>query len=201
MAGDLAYVTCQNGDALTVVDLEKGVTIQQWDLPGKPAGVAIGNKAIFTVAADAKKVRKHNLQNGHVSHEIRLDGSPIGVAVDPNRSRLFVSDWYNARIWVLAASDLTLIGELETGAAPAGLAISDDGKFLSSADRDADQVSVYDAETLALLHRIGVGTRPFGLGFAPDGKLFVGNVGSDNLSVVDPETGATIATIPVGARP
>lgn len=200
-AGDLAYVTCQNGDGLSVLDLTRGMAEQHWGVPGKPAGVAVAGEAVFTVAADSKAVRRHDAKTGKVQSEAVLDGGPIGVAYDAARNRLFVSDWYNARIWVLNAADLAKTGQLETGAAPAGLALSDNGRFLASADRDADQVSIFDAETLELLHSVDVGSRPFGLRFAPDGRLFVGNVGSDDITVVDPAEGVTRATVAVGARP
>ncbi len=201
VAGDLAYVTCQNGNALRVHELGMDRHLQDWDVSGQPAGVAVAEHAVFTVAAGDKTIRKHDLDTGHVQAEARLDGGPIGVAYDAGRDRLFVSDWYNARIWVLSGADLSRQRELKTGAAPAGLALSDDGRFLASADRDADQISIYDAETLAHIRSVSVGTRPFGLRFGPHGRLFVGNVGSDDISIIAPETGVLVATVPVGARP
>lgn len=200
-AADLAYVTCQNGDALSVLDLAAGEEIARWSVPGKPAGVAASPGAIFTVAADGKTIRRHDPASGDVATSTMLEGGPIGIAHDADRGRLFVSDWYNARIWVLDDNSLSIKQELTVGAAPAGLAVSPDGRFLASADRDADQVSVFDAETLVLRHRADVGTRPFGLRFAPDGRLFVGNVGSNDLTVLDPDGGTVQDTVPVGERP
>lgn len=200
-AAELAYVTCQNGDALSVLDLEAGEEIARWSVPGKPAGVAASTGAVFTVAADGKTIRNHDPASGDVAKSTMLEGGPIGIAHDPKRGRLFVSDWYNARIWVLDDSSLSTQQELTVGAAPAGLAMSQEGRFLASADRDANQVSIFDAETLVLHHRVNVGTRPFGLRFAPDGRLFVGNVGSNDLTVLDPDSGEIQATVPVGHRP
>lgn len=200
-AADLAYITCQNGDALSVIDLATGQETDRWDVPGKPAGVAVASDgSVYTVSPDDKTVR-HYSALGEILAEAHLDGGPIGIALDEARGRIFVSDWYNARIWKLSADNLTNVTELPTGAAPAGLDLSDDGRWLASADRDADQVSIFDAETLALHHRVTVGTRPFGLRFAPDGRLFAGNVGSNDVSVVDPVAGEVLATVPVGERP
>lgn len=197
---ELAYVTCQNGDALEVIDLDGGADPLRWSVPGKPAGVAVGGGHVYTVAPDAKLVRRH-APDGTVGAEVALDGGPIGVALDAARGRLFVSDWYNARLWVLDARTLEQLQVLQTGAAPAGIALSGDGRWLATADRDADRVSVFDAETLDLHHAVTVGTRPFGLRFGPGDGLFVGNVGSNDLSVVDPVAGTVTATIPVGERP
>lgn len=200
-AGDLAFVTCQNGDAVDVIDIAAGQSLGGWSVPGKPAGVAAGAEAVFTVAPEAKTLRRHDPKSGAILAETRLEGGPIGIARDGPRGRVFVSDWYNARIWVRDAATLAPQAELPAGAAPAGLALSPDGRFLASADRDADAVSIFDADTLAPLHQVTVGTRPFGLRFGPEGRLFVANVGSDDVTVLEPETGAVTATLPVGARP
>ncbi|MEM9577885.1 MAG: cytochrome D1 domain-containing protein [Pseudomonadota bacterium] len=198
---DVAYVTCQTGDEVGIIDLTRGQETMRWQVPGKPAGVAVSPGAVFSVSAESKVIRRMHPGSGEVMAETTLDGGPIGVVLDAPRDRLFVSDWYAARIWVLAASDLSIERSLKVGAAPAGVALSPDGRFLASAEKDADQASVFDAETLELLHRISVGTRPFGLSFGPDGRLYVANVGSHDVTVADPQTGEHIATVPVGERP
>lgn len=201
-AGDFAYVTNQNSDEVSVLDLDAGIELRRVFVPGKPAGIAAdGQGHFYTVSPDSKTVRRHDATTDAVLAEVTLDGGPIGVALDMARGHVFVSDWYNSRVWVLDALTLREQGILETGSAPAGLAVSPDGRLLACADRDADKVSVFDLTTLALLHRIPVGARPFGLGFAPDGRLFVGNVGSDDVTVLDAQTGNVLATVPVGARP
>lgn len=200
-AGPTAYVTCQNGDALSVLDLDTGIETNRWSLPGQPAGVAVADGIVVTVSAGSKTVRRLDHVSGALLAEMELDGGPIGVALDSDRNRLFVSDWYNARIWVLGVETLDILSNLRVGAAPAGLALSDDGRFLASADRDANQVTIFDADTLATLRHVPVGARPFGLRFDPDGRLFVGNVGSNDVTVLDPETGRMLATVPVGERP
>jgi YVTN family beta-propeller protein len=168
-----------------------------------PAGVAVSQKldAFFTVSPDSRTIRRYGLDAVHPTIERQLDGGPIGVAIDERRHRIFVSDWYNARVWVLSADDLTFATTLQTGSAPAGLALSPDGRWLATADRDADQMSIFDASTLTLAHRITVGERPFGLAFAPDGRAFSADVGSNTVTAVDPEDGRVLGKIETGERP
>ncbi|WP_372833434.1 YVTN family beta-propeller repeat protein [Puniceibacterium confluentis] len=200
-AGDFAYVTNQNSEELSILDLDARKPVSVVPIPGKPAGVAVdGAGHVYTVSPDSKVVRRLD-SDGAVLAEVQLDGGPIGVAYDADHSRVFVSDWYNARIWVLDARTLGVLRMLETGSAPAGLSVSGDGRWLASADRDSDQVSIYALEGLTLHRRPTVGTRPFGLRFAPDGRLFVANVGTNDVTVIDPQSGETLATVPVGERP
>ncbi|MEO1345709.1 MAG: beta-propeller fold lactonase family protein [Pseudomonadota bacterium] len=198
---DVAYITCQTGDALSVIDLGRSADVTTWDVPGKPAGVATGSNYVLTVSADSKVIRKLDAATGAVLVQTKLDGGPIGVSLDDQRQRVYVSDWYNARIWVLDLDTLSTISILTTGEAPAGLSLSEDGRWLASADKEANQVTLFDAQSLTKIHQVAVGTRPFGLNFAPDGRLFVGNVGSNDLTVVDPDIGRAVATVPVGQRP
>ncbi|MDT8858106.1 beta-propeller fold lactonase family protein [Paracoccaceae bacterium Fryx2] len=199
-AADLAYVTNQNSSDLSVIDLDLMSEVARLDVPGKPAGVSVADGAVYTVSTESRILRRHAL-NGGATAELALDGGPIGVAVDAPRGRVFVSDWYNARVWVIGARDLKVQRELVTGSAPAGLAVSPDGRWLVTADRDADQISVFDAETLAPRHRVGVGQRPFGVAFAPDGRVFTADVGSNSVTVVNPETGQVLGRVATGARP
>lgn len=201
-SAETAFVTCQNGEELSRIELADMRETARWPLPGKPAGVAVGQDGVvFTVSPDSKHVRRISAETGETIVQATLDGGPIGIALDPQRRRIFVSDWYNARIWVLDSETLSVQADLPTGLAPAGIAVSDDGRFVASADKGANQVSVFDAGTLQSLHQIPVGKRPFGLRFAPDGRLFVGNVGSNDVTVINLDAAVVTATVPVGERP
>lgn len=200
---DYAYVTNQSSSDLSIIDLERMTEVRRISVPGMPAGVAVSEAlgAVFTVSPDSKTLRRFGLSSDVPEVERRLDGGPLGIAIDEKRGRVFVSDWYNARVWVLTADKLELAATLETGSAPAGLAISPDGRWLATADRDSNQVSVFNAETLALVHRTTVGERPFGVTFAPDGRVFSADVGSNTVTAIDPESGAVLGKADTRERP
>ena len=202
-AADYAFVTNQNGNSLSVINLESQTEVARTELPGAPAGVAVdaARGVFYTVSSGSKVVRKFGMAQAEQQAEITLDGGPIGIAVSPDGEMVFVSDWYNARIWMLHAKGLTLAGTLMTGSAPAGLVVARDGSWLASADRDANQISVFDLASRKLRHRIPAGQRPFGISVGPAGRLFTANVGSDSVTVAHPISGEVQATLPVGARP
>lgn len=197
---DIAYVTSQSANAVTMLDLTTGETLRRIDVPGAPAGVQIAPDLdrLYTVSPDDKTLRAFTLA-GDAAGQLVLEGAPIGIA--RAGAQIFVSDWYNARIWVIDATRLTVTGTLQTGAAPAGLAVSPDGRWLVSADRDADSLSVFALPGGALHRTIPVGTRPFAVTFDAQGRVFAANVGSNSISVLNPETGTQIAELPTGRRP
>jgi YVTN family beta-propeller protein len=199
---DLLYVTNQSSSDLSIIDTARGEEVARLPVPGNPAGVAVSDAlgAVFVVATEGKRLMRFSLR-GDAEGMIELDGGPIAVAVDARRGRVFVSDWFNARIWVIDAASMSLLDRLSTGAAPSGLALSPDGRFLAVAERDADRLRIFDAETLASLHAIPTGLRPFGVSFAPDGRVVSADVGSNTVTMADPATGRVLGRVPTGERP
>lgn len=198
-AGDIAFITNQNSNSVSLLDLSKGQKTREIPVPGKPAGVqVIKDLGLFTVGPDDKTLRRFGF-NGEANGVLTLDGGPLGIAA--LGQTIFVSDWFNARIWQIDGATLTVTAELTTGAAPAGLAVSPDGKWLISADRDADSLSVFALPAGTLHRQIRVGTRPFAVSFDADGRVYAANVGSNDVTVADPNSGEIITTLPVGTRP
>lgn len=132
---------------MSVLDLERGQEIRRVPVPGQPAGIAASGKlgAAFVVSPGSKNVRRLDIYDGSLVAEAQLEGGPMGIALDTARRRVFVSDWFNARIWVLSPENLRQMQVLTTGGAPAGLGVSPDGQWLASANRDANSVLIFDA--------------------------------------------------------
>lgn len=199
-AGDLAFVTNQNSNDLSVLDLDTRREIRRIPVPGSPAGVAVSPEGfVITVSPSDKTIRKFDAGSGALLGSLQLDGGPIGIALEDRTA--YVSDWYNARIWIIGTQDMTLRGTLTTGAAPSGLAVSTDGTWLVSADRDADQLSVFRLPGGALLRQIPVGARPFAVSFGPDGHVYSADVGSNTITISDVTNGSRVAQYRTGERP
>jgi YVTN family beta-propeller protein len=197
-AGDLAFVTSQNGDALSVVDLETGTIVAEADIPDAPAPVAYDPQAgrVYVIAADTGRLHVLDEDAQPLTHR-DLGAGAFGLAAGDGG--VFVTDWYGARLTRLDA-DLQPVWTAPTGAAPAGVAIDGQG-LVATADRDADQVSIFDAATGALLHRVATaGAHPFGVTFH-DGRLFSADVQGDVVSVIDPVAGRLTGRVPTGSHP
>ncbi|WP_216003591.1 YncE family protein [Citreicella sp. C3M06] len=99
-SADLAFVTCQAGDARSVVDTVSQAEIARWEVPGKPAGAAVAPGVVYTVSPDDKTVRRWSPEGALLASQA-LDGGPIGAVFDAARGRLFVSDRYDARVFLM----------------------------------------------------------------------------------------------------
>ncbi|AGT07205.1 hypothetical protein JCM7686_0094 [Paracoccus aminophilus JCM 7686] len=199
MAGDLAFVTSQNADMVTIVDLGSGQIISSTPVSGAPAPVAYDAQRSLAYVISAKDGVLHVLnETGRDVWRIKLGEGAFGIAIAQDGG-LFITDWYGHR---LSRYDgrLSRIWSVRTGASPAGVALTSDGALVATADRDDDQISLYDASNGRRLRAIKVGKHPYAI-VAYDGRLWTTDVQSDTVTVVDPILGRVEATIPTGSHP
>lgn len=196
-AADLAFVTSQNAETLSVVDLATGRLVVTTPVLGAPAPVAYdpAQGRVYVIAASTGLLTVLN-EAGAVERTVALPEGAFGVAVAPDGG-LFVTEWYQGRLIRLDA-DLRQLWSVPTGKAPAGVAT--DGRLVATADRDDDQISIYDAATGALAHRVKVGKHPYAIIFH-DGQLWTADVQSDTVSVVDPVAGTLLGQVQTGSHP
>ena len=199
-AGDLAFVTSQNAEMVTLVDLQSGEVLAQTPVAGKPAAVAYDPVAAraYVMAADTGRLYVLD-ERGGVKASRNLGEGAFGLAAAP-QGGLFVTDWFAARL-IHLDRNLQKAWEVPTGAAPAGDAASADGALVATADRDDDQVSIFDGRTGALLHRVKTaGPHPFGITWH-DGRFWTADVQGDSLSVIDPVAGMLAGQVATGSHP
>lgn len=196
-AADLAFVTSQNADSLSVVDLGSGAVLATTALPGAPAPVAYdpAHRRAFAIAAKTGHLSVLD-EAGQVTGGADLPEGAFGLAVAPDGG-LFITEWYQGLL-IRLGPDLKPLWQVPTGKAPAGVAT--DGRLVATADRDDDRVSIFDAASGALKARVAVGKHPYALAFH-EGRLWSVNVQGDSVSVVDPQTGRLLGQVATGSHP
>lgn len=199
-AGDLAFVTSQNADMVSVIDLNSGAVLAQTPVAGAPAPVAydpVSGRA-YVVSADTGRLTVLN-EDGGVEARADLGEGAFGIAASRNGG-VFVADWYGGRLMRLDAG-LRLLWSAPTGAAPAGVALSADQTIVATADRDDDCVSIFDAASGRLLRKVKTqGAHPFSVTFH-DHRLWTADVQGNTVSVIDPLSGRLIGSVPTGSHP
>lgn len=196
-AADLAFVSSQNAESISVVDLASGAVLATTPLPGAPAPVAYdpAHRRAFAIAAKTGRLAVLD-EAGRITENIDLPEGAFGLAVAPDGG-LFVTEWYQGQLIRLGA-DLQPLWQVPTGKSPAGVA--SEGGLVATADRDDDQISVYDATSGALRSRVKVGKHPYAVVFH-GGRLFSVDVQSNTVSVLDPQTGQLLGQVTTGSHP
>lgn len=216
-----AYVTNQNGETVSVVDLDTFKVAATIKVPGKCAGVAVSpvSARVYVTCPDAHDVAVIDTATNAVVARWPAGKGPLGISLGLDRiagatpgqkQELYVADWYDKVVHVLDAADGHGIAEIEVGQSPSGFADE------AVADRDSNTVSFIDPQTHKRIGHVAVGERPFGMATVQHfGKEFAGlrgvitaNVGSDDITIIEPDgEGAwwfehpKVTTIKVGRRP
>ncbi|SIS49673.1 40-residue YVTN family beta-propeller repeat-containing protein [Paracoccus saliphilus] len=200
LAADLAFITSQNGNAVSILDLKSHEIVAQTPVDGAPAPVAYDPKTgrAYVISADTGRLSVLD-EKARIIDRRELGEGAFGVAVAPNGG-VFVTDWFNGKLMRLDG-ELKQVWIAETGTAPAGVAVSHDGLLVATADRDDNQVSIFDSGTGRLIRRIKTaGEHPFAVTFH-GGRLWTADVMGDAMSVIDPIGGKLVGQIETGSHP
>lgn len=198
-AQDLAAVTSQSADRVSLVDLSRLEIVAEAAFEGAPAPVAYDPEhgRIFVMAADTGRLQVLDEGLAPVAGRDLGEGA-FGLAASGDGG-VFVTDWFGARLLRLDAM-LREVWTAETGAAPAGVAVSADGQLVATADRDADAVSIFDAASGRRLYQVATaGPHPFGITYH-EGAFWTADVQGATVSRIGTE-GVLTGSLPTGSHP
>ena len=199
LAGDIAVVTSQNADKVSIVDLNGGRVLSETVIEGGPAPVVYDDRNKIAYVVSAKTGQLSALDDkGGILWQADLGEGTFGLAVASDGG-LFITHWYASKLMRFDAR-LTPLWAVQTGKSPAGVAVSSDGTLVATADRDDDRVSIYDAVTGRRLRIVATGRHPYAVAFY-GGFLWTTDVQSDTVTVIDPISGRIVGTVATGSHP
>lgn len=131
-----------------------------------------------------------------VADTITAGPVPILLALNPDGSRLYVTNVGDSTVSVIDTALGTVIATVGVSAQPRFLAVSPDDAHVYVANSLPDTVSVIDTATHTVVENIGVGAGPTGLVVFPDGThAYVVNAEADTVGVIAttviPDQGST----------
>ena len=213
-AGDRFWVSGGGDHSIYEFDLIEGVAVFLRRIPvaGFPTGLKLSNdeQFIYTALHKNKRMVKIRLQNGKEVKSFSAHLFPYDLAVSPDESTGYVSNFGVDSISVFDLDTTEVIEEIAVGSHPEGLALSPSGNRLYVANSDADSISVIDTATLAVidvwdLHDeqiLTMGARPLAIEVSADGsRLYVACAGYNSLDVIDTADGTVLGRIPSGWYP
>jgi YVTN family beta-propeller protein len=135
-----------------------------------------------------------------VTGTVDVGNHPLGVAVDPEGTRVYVSnqDGLNGSVSVITTGT-NAVTPVPVGDDPTGVAVKLPGTRVYVANRVAKTVSVIDTVSNAVIATVPVENNPLGVAVNPAGTpAYVVNKGSDSLTVIDTNTNTVITTVSTG---
>jgi YVTN family beta-propeller protein len=130
-------------------------------------------------------------------------GSPFGVAVTPNGSFAYVTNFQGTTVSVIDRTN-TVVATVPGLAQPFTIAVTPSGAFAYTGNLGNDTVSVINTATNGVVATIPLphGSAPVGVAILPNSSfVYVSDQGTNTVSVINTATNAVVASVPVGASP
>jgi YVTN family beta-propeller protein len=133
---------------------------------------------------------------------IDVNTFPIGIAVNPSTSKVYVVNEYSNTVSVIDTNSDTVKSTISLGNFPYGIDINPLNNRIYITNRGSNTVSVLDGSVDTKLHDINVGKSPVGIAVNPSANwIYVTNLDDGTMSVIDGITNEIIDTISVGKTP
>lgn len=155
-----------------------------------------------TILAPGNTVSVINTSTNTVVGNIIVGGSPFGVAVNNDGSRVYVSNYRTNSVSVINTFTNVVTNTIAVGNLPMGVAVHPDGSKVYVTNQLSNTVSVINTTTNTVTASIPVSLQPQGITVSPDGtRVYVANVNSNNVTVINSANNVVLGVIGVGVQP
>ncbi|HKS57602.1 MAG TPA: cytochrome D1 domain-containing protein [Steroidobacteraceae bacterium] len=171
--GRWVLVTNESDNSVSIIDTATLKIARSVPVGKRPRDIAFapdGRTAYVSGEFDASVYRMSVPQGAPVERvlELRKEARPMGILLDAQRNRIYVSTGRGGSVAIIDSSSHKLLAEVQVGTRPWGIALSQDGRWLYSANGPSNDISVVDTQTLRAVRRIPVGRSPWGVVVGPD---------------------------------
>jgi YVTN family beta-propeller protein len=135
-------------------------------------------ETIYIAEFTARRIAVFDTAAGQVTKSSSLPARPSGVAIAPDKSRLYVTGAAPAgSVYVVNPQEGKVTARISTGHTPAAPVVSPDGKVLYVCNRFDNDVAVINLKTAIVVCRFSVPREPAAAAISADGRLlFVANL-------------------------
>jgi PQQ-dependent catabolism-associated beta-propeller protein len=220
-AGELAYVTNEDSQNLSVIDTKTDSLVATISVGTRPRGVKVSpdGRTVYVALSgspkcppsmpdeECEKLKADKTKDGIAEVDVAarrvrriLPGGsdPEQFDISHDGSRLYISNEDAGTASIVNPRSGTIDTTVPVGAEPEGVRVSPDGKLVYVTAESDTSIRVLDAVTGAVKARIKVDRRPRDVAFTPDGKraYATAEVGG-TVSVIDVANNKVLAVIPL----
>lgn len=188
----LTRIRTSDGSIEQVIDLSPA------DYPQNVA-VSPDGLHVYVTAQNSSSISVVSTITNTLTRTISLGFLPVGIAVSPDSSTIFVVDYFGKRVVAITTTGSVLDSEL-VGDGPIGVTYSATDSRLYVSNQNSHSVSVIDAMDPTRLSTVGstipVGDTPRFLAVTPDGgQVWVPSQTTSTVSIIDTATLTVVDTV------
>jgi YVTN family beta-propeller protein len=201
--GTKAYVAVTGGDTgdggadtVAVIDTATDSVVHELRVGTAPRQVVFSRDGARAYVTCDDRVSVIDVRRNRVIDAFRDSAGPQGIAVDPARRTLYVTEPMAGKVAVIDANTGRTRRRIAAGDQPWAVDLTPDGSRAYVTQLNDNTVAVIDTASEKITGEIGVGKLPESVAVTPDGaEAWVGNGFSGSVSVIDVPSGQVIATI------
>jgi YVTN family beta-propeller protein len=182
-----------------------GLGTYTYALALNPSGTAAYVTQIGPTNAGGNNVTVVNLASGTVAKRISVTSIPEGIAINPQGTLAYVTNYGSASVSVISLATNTVTQTIGVASYPTAVAFNPAGTYayvysinIQGNGNPAPITSVINPSTGTVVATYSGSTYPFGGAVNPVTGLWLEPSGA-GTSLVNPENNVTLATLPVGA--
>ena len=187
-----------NGNAGTVsrIDPVTKAVVQTIGVGSGPAGIAVGNGAVWVANASDGTLSRINVDTNTVVQTIRGLQGPRGVAF--GEGAVWVATLDDRSVARIDPATGAVVRTIPTGGTPTAIAVGAGSVWVTN--EAGSSVLRIDPKTNAITQTINVGKGPGAIAVGL-GSVWVANTLDGTVSRIDAKTGTAVGLVPVGEGP
>jgi YVTN family beta-propeller protein len=132
-----------------------------------------------------------DVATGTVTASIATPELPVGVAVHPSGTKVYVVALRARAVAVIGTVSHTLLGTIRVGRRPVGVAFDPTGAHAYVTNSGDDTLTIVDAVTDRAIDKVSVGESPIGVDVSATGSIWVAGSGDEGMTIVGADGGAS----------
>ena len=211
-AGEFLYVSNEDDNLVTVIDIAKRKAIKQIPVGVEPEGIAVSPDGKWVVSTSETTNMAHwiDREKLEIVDNTLVDPRPRSAAFTADGKQLWISSEIAGNVSVFDVDSKQLMKKIsfkipavtQEKIQPVGIRIDKARRHAYVALGPANRVAVIDAQKLEVTDYFLVGQRVWNVEFSPDEKkLYTANGVSNDVSIIDLENHKVLKSIPVGQYP
>ena len=181
-----AIITNQGEDTISIVDLQKLNVIKTIHTKPGPLAVEVlrNNLAVISNTKN-ESIQLIDLSSLKIVKTINLGFTPLGIVFVDGKDLLYISSWYENKLYYYDTKTWEQIGVIPVGKTPSGIIYDKKRDQIIVSNRDENLLTIIQDNKA--VRTIEVGDHPFGIFLSVD-SVFSVNVYSNDVSKVDLNT-------------
>jgi YVTN family beta-propeller protein len=199
------YLSNPDSDTVLIIDGKKNNIDRYIPVGNRPTDIEVDSikNLLYVTHPQDGKISVINLNNNKTT-TIETEGSPFFIALNPNGSKLYISNFQHNYVSIIdldkSENSSKIIG---VGTEPSDIEFNSNSSLLYVINSKDNTVSVINDNTNQRLEGdIKVGEKPAGIEINPvTNKIYVTNYGSNSVSIINGTSNTEIGQIMVGEKP